>query len=366
MLKIGITGIHGLLGWHLRVNLHSRSDVEIHGAGRETFADAGKLERFVASCDAIVHCAGMNRGDDQEVASTNVKLTQALISACARKNVKPLIVFPSSTHIYRHTPYGESKKICAALFESWGQKAGAKFANFIIPNIFGEGGRPFYNSAVSTFCYQLANGLEPKIINDSEVELIHAQKVAGEIFEAIKKGFSGEKRLEGLRLSVSQLLAKLQGFAATYQQQIMPDLSQGLDLALFNTYRSYLFPKRYPMQVQLHVDERGRLFEAIKTKNQGQCFIGFTKPGITRGNHYHLEKVERFFVLRGSATIAIRRLFSHEVVKFEVKGDAPEFIDIPTHHTHNITNTGQEELVTLFWSHEIFDANKPDTYKEII
>jgi len=366
MTRIGITGFHGLLGCHVRAYLHARPDASVLGADRETFADAGKLEGFVASCDAIVHCAGMNRGDDKEVASTNVALTQALISACERKNAKPHIVFPSSTHVDRATPYGESKKTCAALFESWSKKAGAKFANFIIPNIFGEGGKPFYNSAVSTFCYQLANDLEPKIIKDSEVELIHAQKVATEFFEAIKNGFNGEKRLEGSRLSVSQLLAKLQAFAGTYQRQIIPDVSQELDLALFNTYRSYLFPKRYPMRVQIHEDERGRLFEAIKTKNQGQCFIGFAKPGITRGNHYHLEKVERFFVLRGSATIALRRLFSDEVVKFEVEGQSPEFIDIPTLHTHNITNTGREELMTLFWSHYIFDAEKPDTYKETV
>jgi UDP-2-acetamido-2,6-beta-L-arabino-hexul-4-ose reductase len=149
-----------------------------------------------------------------------------------------------------------------------------------------------------------------------------------------------------------------------YQAMVMPPLESALDVRLFNTLRSYLFPAHYPVALTLHIDARGSLFEVVKSNSGGQVFMSTTHPGITRGNHFHTRKVERFLVASGEADIRLRKLFSDEVICFKVRGDAPSYVDIPTFYTHHITNTGQSELVTLFWANEIFDSVDPDTFPE--
>ena len=164
--------------------------------------------------------------------------------------------------------------------------------------------------------------------------------------------------------SVSECLQKLQGFDHSYRGHLIPELKTDVDLDLFNTYRSYLYPRYYPVTLQLHSDTRGHLFEAVKSLHGGQCFISTTKPGITRGNHYHTRKFERFLVLNGDAVIRIRKLLTGDIVEFKVSGAAPQYIDMPTFCTHDITNTGQSDLTTLFWAHEIFDPQRSDTIRE--
>jgi UDP-2-acetamido-2,6-beta-L-arabino-hexul-4-ose reductase len=232
--------------------------------------------------------------------------------------------------------------------------------------VFGESGRPFYNSVVSTFCYQLANGLQPEIHKDVELELLHAQKVAREILEIVCRGKGGKVRVQGVPMTVSALLSKLTLQAKQYTDQVIPDLRDDLSLDLFNTYRSYLLPQHYLVTMKVHADDRGNLFEAVKTFNGGQCFISSTRPGVTRGNHYHTRKFERFLVLQGSAKICIRRMFDSVVTSLELCGHSPQFVDIPTMHTHNITNTGDSDLITLFWAQEIFDPARPDTVPELV
>lgn len=364
MLTIGITGIRGLIGWHLHAFLHGYDDVAVVGCDRGTFASNKQMDAFVSGVDAIVHLAGMNRGDEREIEETNLHLTQSLIDACIRTASRPHILFASSTHIDGDTVYGRSKRQCGELLHAWADTNGAPFTEMVLPHVFGECGRPFYNSVVSTFCHQLAHGEQPEIIHDGQLELLHAQKLAQHIDSFIRQGKSGTLRLRGRAIPVSELLRKLEGMAAQYREHLIPDLSEQLDLDLFNTYRSYLFPDIYPVALQLHQDERGALFESVKSLNGGQCFISTTKPGVTRGNHYHRHKFERFMVIRGEALIRIRKLFSDEIKTFNVRGDVPQYVDIPTLHTHNITNTGRGELLTLFWSHEIFSPASSETYTE--
>lgn len=365
-MKIGITGAAGLLGWHLRAFLQGQPDVQIALAGRETFTSSERLQEFVRGLDAVVHLAGMNRGEDQEIYETNLVLTKALISACEATHARPHIVFSSSTHIARDTSYGRSKRECAELLRAWESRSEGRFTNFILPNVFGEGGRPFYNSAVSTFCYQLANKEEPKIIQDAEIELVHTQQVAAAMWKAIHTLQPAEIRLYGVKIQVSEVLAKLRALSELYAQQVTPDLRGPFDLDLFNTYRSYLYPQAYPIAVTVRTDTRGRLFETMRSLNGGQSFVSSTKPGVTRGDHYHLHKYERFFVLSGDAVIRIRRVFSDKVDEFVVSGDRPAYIDIPTLHAHNITNTKNSELLTFFWSHQLFDPNNADTIPEVV
>ena len=362
--RIGITGVDGLIGWHLRCFLNGCPDAQVLSGNRATFAAVDRLDEFVAGADAIVHLAGMNRGDEHEIETTNMALTEALIGACERTGRKPHVLFASSTHITRDTAYARSKRLCAQRLDEWAKHSGARFTTLVMPHVFGEGGKPFHNSAVATFCYQLAGAQPPRIVHDSTLELVHAQRVAEAMFDAIVNGRTGKIVIDGFSITVSDVLKKLEYFARLYRDQIVPTLGTEIDLALFNTYRSYLYPAHYPVAVARKTDERGSLFEAVRSLNGGQCFISTTKPGVTRGNHYHRRKVERFFVLEGKATIRIRKLFSNAVAEFAVSGDQPQYVDMPALHTHNITNTGDTPLTTLFWAHEIFDPARPDTYRE--
>lgn len=364
LLRLGITGGAGFLGWHIRAHVHADRSIEATPAGHDVFSDPAALAAFVRDKDAIVHLAGMNRGDEAEIESTNVALTQMLIEACERERVQPHVLFANSTHSGRDTAYGRSKRRSAEMLASWADRAGAKFTNLIIPGVFGEGGKPLYNSVVSTFCHQIADGETPKIIQDCEMELVYAQVLAERILSVIRGGEIGLLRVAGQTITVTELLERLQQLAGDYQSQILPSVSDRFGLELFNTYRSYLFPKHYPVALERRVDARGSLFEVVRTNHGGQCFFSTTKPGITRGNHYHTAKIERFLVAQGEATIRVRRLFSKDVVEFRVDGDSPGYVDMPTFHTHNITNVGAGELLTLFWAHEIYDPNRSDTFPE--
>jgi UDP-2-acetamido-2,6-beta-L-arabino-hexul-4-ose reductase len=365
-MRIGITGIDGFLGWHLRTHLHGRAGIEVLGATRSTFSNEQDLSNFVLGCDVIVHLAGMNRGNDDEIQKVNTGLTELLIAACERHERNPHIIFASSTHIYRDTAYGRSKRACSERLSSWAQKRQGRFINLVLPHLFGECGKPFYNSAVATFCYQLANDQKPEILNDGELELIHAQQVASLILEIVEGAKDGEIIASGVRTTVSAVLSSLTGIADLYRNQLIPDLVDPFRLRLFNTYRSYLFPTRFPITLTLHEDNRGSLFEAVKTLSGGQAFLSHTMPGITRGNHYHTEKFERFLVIRGQANIRIRKLFSDTIHEFRVSGDRPCYVDIPTLHTHNITNIGSDGLTTFFWSHQIFNPAALDTIPEAV
>jgi UDP-2-acetamido-2,6-beta-L-arabino-hexul-4-ose reductase len=366
-MKIGITGADGLVATHLRAHLHKREDIaEVRLARRDTFRSPSALDGFVAGLDGIVHCAGMNRGEDTEVEQTNGWLAEMLVAAFERTGARPRVVYTNSTHYERDSAYGRGKRAAAASLDCWGGRSGANVCNLILPHVFGEFGRPFYNSVVSTFCYQLANDEVPQIQVDGQLELVHAQDVARCCISALSEGWKGTQRLAGEPLKVSELLARLHALLKRYREDVFPDLRNPLDLRLFNTLRSYLYPKHYPRVLKLHSDVRGNLFEAVKADQGGQIFLSNTHPGVTRGNHFHLRKVERFLVVSGEAEICLRRLFDDKVVTFRVSGELPSYVDMPTFHTHSITNVGSVELQTLFWTNEIFDPQDPDTFAEIV
>jgi UDP-2-acetamido-2,6-beta-L-arabino-hexul-4-ose reductase len=362
-LKIAVTGAHGMLGWHMCCRLASQRDVTVMPAGREAFRDAASLETAFRDADVVVHLAGMNRGSDSEIEATNIGLADMVVRAIEPRRTPPAVVFASSIHADGDTVYGRSKRRAAETLAGWARRTGGRFVNLVLPHVFGENARPFYNSVVATFCHQLANGQAAQLQQDSELHLLHAQDVADVIVELIVSEQAGEVRPQGQPVMVSELLARLRRLDAEYRDGIVP-ASGGLDLALFNTYRSYLYPDHWPVAVGVKRDDRGRLFEAVKSHGGGQVFISDTRPGITRGNHYHRRKIERFFVLDGQAEIRIRRLFDERVRSFAVDGGQPQYLDIPTLHTHNITNTGSGMLTTLFWANEIFDPLQPDTESE--
>lgn len=366
MLKIGITGASGFVGWHLRTFLHARKDFEVSLADRSTFDDPVRLGHFVSNLDAVAHIAGMNRGSDSEIFEGNVGPVRKLVAAMECVGARPHVLFANSIQHARNTAYALSKRAAAGVLAEWSLRNKAPYANLVLPHLFGEGGRPFYNSAVTTFCYQIAKGLEPKVLIDADIELIHAQRVAEKIITVIEHEETGDIRVQGKALKVSEALTQIREVANQYNNQIIPSLSSDFELDIFNTYRSYLFPDHYPISPKLHSDARGNLFECVKTLNGGQCFISTTLPNVTRGNHFHRRKLERFVVIAGEAIIRIRKLLSQDIFEFRVSGEFPQFVDIPTLHTHSITNVGRANLLTLFWSHEIFNPTLPDTYPEIV
>lgn len=362
--QVAVTGAGGFLGWHLRCRLKRAPGLLVKRVFRQDFETLDRLSDVLGRTQTVFHLAGMNRGPEEEVYATNLRLADALIETLERSGARPTILFANSIHSAGDTAFGRAKRDAAARLSAWAERSGARFVDVVLPHLFGEGGRPFYNSAFATFCHQLAMGEEPQIQTDGEVELVHAQRACNQVMALADGSFRGQVRITGTKMRVSEALERLRRIHSRYQEGVIPGLADPLDLDFFNTYRSYLYPGRYPFALRLHSDARGALFEAVKTDHGGQAFLSTTHPGITRGRHYHHHKVERFLVVSGEAEIRIRRLFGDEVKVFSVSGDAPCAVDIPTLHTHEITNTGTRDLLTLFWSHEIFDPAAPDTYPE--
>lgn len=363
-MRIGITGAFGQFGWHLRCRLHVEESIEYVCVGRETFANPSRLEEFVTGLDAVIHLAGINRAAESEIATANPSIARQLVCALEATSGTPHVVYSSTTHIDSDNTYGRSKREAGEVLAEWAAKSGADFTNFVFPHLFGEYGRPKYNSAVSTFCWQIANGEEPQVHGDGRVELLHFRDASELILTALADKKTGLVRPEGIDISVQEVVQRIEKLATSYQNQIIPDVRDTLDLNLFNIYRGYLYPAHYPVKLVTHTDDRGSLAETVKTLHGGQTFFSTTKPGITRGNHFHFYKVERFLVLKGKARISLRRVLDDKVLDFFVSGDELCYVDMPTLHTHEITNIGDEELITLFWSHELFNPEKPDTYFE--
>ncbi|WP_431023366.1 NAD-dependent epimerase/dehydratase family protein [Halomonas sp. H5] len=365
-MKIVITGANGLLGRH--VHLHLRAREAYRGnlvlLDRYAFQDDEKLAAALEGADCVIHCAGINRDSDERVEQGNRELAERLTETLESVSLTPHLLYANSIQRDRDVPYGRGKQAAHRVMAEWAERHAARYTELVLPHVFGEGGRPHYNSAIHTFCHQLANDGELAINGTGQLELLHAQDIAAAIVSAFERGHTGELGLEGRVMSVASAAGKLIDMHRSYTGDVIPDLRDPFDLQLFNTLRSFLYPSFYPKTLTLHSDDRGALFEGVKNRNGGQAFLSTTKPGITRGNHYHFHKVERFLVVKGQAVIRIRRLLDDKVEEFHVSGDAPVYVDMPTLHTHSITNTGDEELLTMFWSHEIFDPENPDTYFE--
>jgi UDP-2-acetamido-2,6-beta-L-arabino-hexul-4-ose reductase len=359
-MKIVVTGAHGFLGWHLRCRLHALTDATVAAVGRD---DLGRLPEVVRNADAVVHVAGVNRGGDTELAETNVTLSRLVADAVTRAGSRPRIVFANSIQAANGTPYGDGKAAAASVLARTAESVGSTFVDVRLPNLFGEHGRPYYNSFVATFCHDLAVGRKPNVV-DRELSLLHAQRAA----QALMDGLAGDSRIDepdGTPVTVVGVLGALRWFQNTYDSGDIPPLVSALDIELFNTFRAELFPARYPIPLVKRGDARGELFECVRSHGGGgHAFVSSTVPGATRGEHFHLRKVERFVVLRGRARVTLRRLLTDQVVTFVVDGESPVALDMPTLWAHNITNTGDDELVTLFWTNTVFDAAHPDTFAE--
>ncbi len=369
-LKVGITGQSGFIGYHLFQLLRQKSDlIELIPFEDDYFSQKEKMEIFVSECDTIVHLAAVNRGNDSELYNTNIQLVQTLISALKHSGGKTHLLHASSIQVGRDNPYGRSKMDGDKLFQTWALESGSRHTTLVIPNVFGAFGRPFYNSVLSTFCFQLTHNQKPEIHVDAELPLIYvndlAEVIYGEIIAQKVENIQTRKVKETNVCKVSELLQYLNGFQKQYLiDGIIPELPTNFDVALFNTFRSYLDYSYFPRKLEMRSDERGYLFEQIRSKCGGQTFFSMTHPGITRGNHYHMRKFERFCVVSGDAIIRFRKIGSKEIIEYHVTGKDPVYTDIPIYHTHNIENIGNSPLMTIFWSNEFYNPENPDTIFE--
>jgi UDP-2-acetamido-2,6-beta-L-arabino-hexul-4-ose reductase len=373
MKRVGITGQAGFIGQHLFNYLGTKDEQQISRVPfeRAMFEDADRLEAWVATCDVIVHIAAMNRHEDPQVIyDTNVGLVKKLITACEATASKPKIIFSSSTQEEQDNLYGQSKKDGRELLEQWAASSGGSVTSLLIPNVFGPFGKPFYNSFVATFCHLLNNGGTPEVHKDAEVSLIYVNDLVAHFFEHITNSESGvnfHKIPAPVQQSVTQVLKKLEGFKTAYVDNgQVPDISQAFDKDLFNTFTSYIPKDYFPRKFVKHTDNRGAFVEIMRAGTSGQSSYSTTVPGITRGNHYHTRKVERFAVISGKASIKLRKVNTDKVYEYILDGSEPAYVDMPIWYTHNITNIGDDELITLFWINEPYDPEDPDTYFESV
>jgi UDP-2-acetamido-2,6-beta-L-arabino-hexul-4-ose reductase len=359
-----LTGSGGFLGGHVRAALlESGTPVQRISLG-EHF-DLAIATAAVSGATRVIHLAGVNRADDDEVTAGNIRFAMQLAAAVEAAPVAPqVVVYANSTQADNGSVYGSAKSAARGILQVAAERVGARFEDVALPNLFGEHGRPFYNAVTATFSHLIARGETPTVEGDKVLTLLHAQDAADLLTGAV-----GVNRLTEfeVQISVSGLLERLLGMASVYARGEIPDICDAFDRNLFNTYRSHVFPASGGVRLTRHEDARGSFFEVIRTHGgNGQFSFSTTEPGITRGDHFHRRKVERFTVLSGTATISLRRVFTSEVHEFEVDDENPLAIDMPTMWAHKITNTGAAPLLTSFWTNDLFDPARPDTIAEAV
>jgi UDP-2-acetamido-2,6-beta-L-arabino-hexul-4-ose reductase len=370
MIRIGITGQTGFIGTHLFNYLNLLKDqVQLVPFEDRYFSEKSDLESFVSKCDAIIHLAALNRHNDpQAIYDTNIGLVQQLISALENTGSRPHILFSSSTQEERENIFGKSKREGRQLLMQWAERNGAPFTGMVIPNVFGPFGNPYYNSVIATFSHQLTHNEQPRVEVDAQLKLIYIGDLVKVIWYLIKNRVSdGEYKVSPTdEAKVTDILTLLQSFKDWYLENgIFPNLSDPFERNLFNTFVCYIdHSEFFPFKLKVNNDDRGSFVETVKLNSGGQVSFSITKPGVTRGNHFHTRKAERFAVIKGKALIQLRRIGTDKIINFELDGTEPAFVDMPVWHTHNITNTGTEDLYTIFWISEFFDPGDPDTFFE--
>jgi UDP-2-acetamido-2,6-beta-L-arabino-hexul-4-ose reductase len=369
MIKVGVTGSHGFIGWHLCCTLKlDNNKYELIEFKRNWFNENIKLDSFVSKCDIIIHLAGLNRhSDENEILSTNVGLAEILVQSFKRTGYKGQIIFSSSIQEEKKNTFGNSKKKARELFSNWANASGANFIGLIIPNVFGPFGLPFYNSVVSTFCHQLINDQTPIIDSDKSLKLIYINDLVKQIVELFESNLGNLIVIKHtFNCKVSDILEILIKFKYKYYESgQIPYFKNQFEVDLFNTFRSFFnLNKHYPIKYKDNIDNRGNFVEIIRSERSGQVSFSTTKKGVTRGNHFHKRKIERFSVIKGEALIQLRKIGTTEIINFYLSGDEPAYVDMPIWYIHNITNIGTDDLYTIFWINELYDKTDTDTYFE--
>ncbi len=368
MKTVLITGASGFIGRNLCVALRRRADVRPVAVDVDTPAET--LAEGLASATIVLHLAGVNRPQRvEEFVTGNADFTSSLCEKLGALGRRTTMIFSSSVQAELDNPYGASKRAAEQALKAYAEATGSECVSYRLTNVFGKWCRPNYNSVTATFCHNIAHDLPIEISDPTKVvELTYIDDVVASFLERLdaapRPGFRFADPLPSHPVSLGELAALVRAFRDQRTTLVLPDFCDPFVRALYATYLSYLEPDDLAYDLKARSDERGSLAEFIKAPSFGQIFLSRTKPGITRGNHYHHTKVEKFLVLAGEASIRLRPIEGGSAVESRVRGDDFRVVDIPPGYAHSITNIGSGELVTLFWASEVFDPSRPDTIAE--
>lgn len=365
-MKILITGAKGFIGKNLIAELKNRKYNDIFEYDTDT--SPSLLDEYCREADFVFHLAGINRPEQQlEFMNGNFGFTSTLLDALKKyKNNCPIMI-SSSIQAELDNPYGKSKKAGEELLFRYGKGTGAKVLVYRFPNVFGKWCRPNYNSAVATFCHNIAHNL-PITVNDPSVvmNLVYIDDVVEELVSDLnnKENAVGDFCEVPVvhTITLGEIAELIYSFKKSRQGLSIPDMSKPFIKKLYSTYLSYLPEDHFSYKLKMNVDNRGSFTEFIKTPDRGQVSVNISKPGITKGNHWHHTKNEKFLVVSGKGVIRFRKIDSNEIIEYYVSGDKLEVVDIPIGYTHNIENLGDDDMVTIMWANEHFNTEKPDTY----
>lgn len=365
-MKILITGSKGFIAKNLIAELKNQNYNEIYEFDKDT--DPSLLDYYCQEADFVFHLAGVNRPKDQsEFMEGNFGFTSLLLNTLTKyKNTCPIMI-SSSIQADLDNPYGSSKKAGEELLVDYSKETGAKVLIYRFPNVFGKWCMPNYNSAIATFCHNIARDL-PINVNDPSVvmNLVYIDDVVEELIRALN---GNENTVSDFcevpvvhTTTLGEIVESIHTFRNSRKECSIPNMSDPLTKKLYSTYLSYLPESQFSYDLKMNVDNRGSFTEFIKTPDRGQVSINISKPGITKGNHWHHTKNEKFLVVSGRGVIRFRKIDTNEIIEYFVSGEKLEVVDIPIGYTHNIENLGETDMVTVMWANELFDPEKPDTF----
>ncbi len=378
-MKVLVTGAKGFIGRNLVENLKNVRDQkdrtrnvsidEIFEYDIDTKEEL--LKKYCAECDFVFNLAGINRPKDAEEFNINHSFLATLLNTLKESENRCPVMLSSSTQALLDNDYGKSKKQAEDLLLKYGKDNGIRVLVYRFPNVFGKWCRPNYNSGVATFCNNIANDLPIKV-NDrnTELTLVYIDDIVDEMFEALKENEHRDGELCCVpvthRKTLGEIVDLLYAFNDEPVSLIMPEIAKGsFEKKLYSTFLSYLPERKVKFELKGNVDDRGSFTEFLKTESHGQFSVNISRPGITKGQHWHNTKWEFFLVVSGHGLIQERKIGTDEVMEFEVSGDRLEPVHMLPGYTHNIINLSDtENLVTLMWANELFDKDRPDTFFE--
>lgn len=365
MLNVLVTGSSGFIGKNLCVQLELNKEIKLLKYNRDSTNK--DLSKFVEKADVIYHLAGINRPkDNSEFTKGNYHLTKSIITLLEKFNKKTPVLLTSSTQAELSNDYGVSKKDAEDALINWSRTSGSKIYIYRLPNVFGKWSKPNYNSVVATFCHNIANNL-PISINDPDKELglVYIDDVISEFVKIINNELPTDRVFYEIprifKVTLQEIVDKINNFKTIPETLLVPNFSSAFDRFLYATYTSYSNTDKFSYNLDTKSDERGWLAEFIKSKEFGQIFVSSTKPGFTRGNHWHHTKIEKFLVVSGEGIIKLRQLESNDIISYKVSGESLEVVDMPAGYIHSIANSSKKDMITIFWTDELFNSNKPDT-----
>ncbi|PLT31785.1 capsular polysaccharide biosynthesis protein CapF [Peribacillus deserti] len=365
-MKILVTGANGFVGKNLIAELKNKGYTDIFEVTRES--DCSLLERYTKECDFVFHLAGINRPkDENEFMEGNFSLASQLLELLKKHNNKAPVLLTSSIQVDKDNPYGRSKKAGEDLLFNYYYETDAKVYVYRLPNLFGKWSKPNYNTVVATFCHNIARGLDIQVNNpDAMLNLCYIDDVLEEFLRALEgkptmqDDFCVVPVTHNIRLG--ELANLIKSFKDSRNNLSIPDMEDDLRKKLYSTYLSFLPEGQFSYDLKMNCDDRGSFTEFMRTPERGQVSVNVSKPGITKGNHWHHTKNEKFLVVSGEGLIRFRKIGSDKIIEYKVSGEKLQVVDIPTGYTHSIVNVGENDLVTVMWANECFDPNKPDTY----